>query len=221
MQSRGRYVDDRYSRRHDHSMACSNAGATHATIDGIVLAAGQSRRMGQPKAALTMPDGASFLDRAVSTLRAAGCRRVLVVVNAAVDAAHDRELELVVNAVPQSEQIDSVRLALEQLDDSTAAVMVLPVDLPLITAATAAAVAASFRAHQAPVVVPCHDGVAGHPVLLARTVFEEILERDWEEGIRSLLLAHERETRTVTVQDPGIVIDIDTPEDYTRYVVRQ
>jgi molybdenum cofactor cytidylyltransferase len=202
-------------------MASSNADATNVTIDGIILAAGQSRRMGQPKAALTVPDGASFLDRAVRTLRAAGCRRVLVVVNAAAEPARGGELEVVVNAFPESEQIDSLRLALERLDDSTAAVMVLPVDLPLISPDTAAAVAASFRERAAAVVVPCHEGVAGHPILLARAVFAEILQRDWDEGMRSLLLVHEHETRTVAVTDPGILIDIDTPDDYVRHVVQQ
>jgi molybdenum cofactor cytidylyltransferase len=201
-------------------MTSGSAGATNVTIDGIILAAGQSGRMGRPKAALTVPDGTSFLDRAVRTLHVAGCRRVLVVVNAAVEPPQSAELEVIVNALPQSEQIDSVRLALERLNDSTAAVMVLPVDLPLISPETAAAVAASFREHGAPVVVPCHEGVAGHPILLARALFGEILQRDWQEGMRSLLLAHELETLTVAVADPGILIDIDTPDDYVRHVVQ-
>lgn len=206
-------------------MAPGSADPAAVTIDGIILAAGHSRRMGRPKADLTVPEGASFLERAAQTLRAASCRRVLVVVNPAL--AHTQrtaagvELEIVVNAAPQSEQIDSLRRALERLDESTAAVLVLPVDLPLISPLTAAAVAASFRERAAPVIVPCHDGVAGHPILLARTVFAEILHRDWEEGMRSLLLAHAPETRTVAVTDPGILIDIDTPDDYLRHVVPQ
>jgi molybdenum cofactor cytidylyltransferase len=181
--------------------------------------------MGQPKATLTAADGVSFLERAARTLRAAGCRRVLVVVNPGAElmpaSATGMELENVVNARPQSEQIDSLRLALERLDDTTAAVLVLPVDLPLIAPETAAAVAAAFRDWAAPVVVPCHEGTAGHPVLFARALFDEILHRDWEEGMRSLLLAHAHETHTVDVADPGIVIDIDTPDDYARYVVQR
>jgi molybdenum cofactor cytidylyltransferase len=202
-------------------MAPGTAAPADAAIDGIILAAGQSRRMGRPKAALRVPDGASFLERAARALRAAGCRRVLVVVNAELAAAAELDLEVVVNALPQSEQIDSVRLALQRLDDSTAAVLVLPVDLPLIAPETAVAVAASFREHAAPVVVPCHEGVAGHPILLARAVFAEILHGECAEGMRSVLLAHARDTRMVAVNDPGIVIDIDTPDDYVRHIVQQ
>jgi CTP:molybdopterin cytidylyltransferase MocA len=196
------------------------------TIDGIILAAGQSRRMGRPKPALTTSAGESFLERAARTLRGAECRRVLVVVAASAEAGSTAaeaatatpELEIVVNPDAASEQIDSLRLALQHLDESTDAVLVLPVDLPLLSRESAAAVVASFRARAAPVVVPAHGGMTGHPILLARTLFDEIVHGTWQAGVRSILLAHEHDVRTVNVDDPGILIDIDTPADYARHV---
>src|SRR5688572_26695396 len=171
---------------------------TSLTVDGVILAAGQSRRMGAPKAALPTAAGESFLERAAQTLSRAGCRRVLVVVNAAhvsTSAPTERGTELravdfVVNDDDASEQIDSLRLALQQLDESTDAVLVLPVDLPLIAEQTAAAVVSAFREHGGPIVVPAYDGVAGHPLLLGRELFAEIVHGEWEEGMRSFLLTH-------------------------------
>jgi molybdenum cofactor cytidylyltransferase len=199
------------------------------TIDGIILAAGQSRRMGQPKAELETTDGESFLERAARTLRTAGCRRVIALVNAAFEAsgaaahrvARELQLEMVVNADPGSEQIDSLRLGLQRLDDTTDAVLVLPVDVPLLAHETAAAVVASFRECAAAVVVPACGGAPGHPILLARTLFDEIVRGTWQDGVRSLLLAHEHDVRMIDVDDPGILIDIDTPADYARHVAPQ
>jgi molybdenum cofactor cytidylyltransferase len=198
---------------------------TSVNVDGVILAAGQSRRMGEPKAALPTAAGESFLERAAHTLHAAGCRRVLVVVNAAASARAEPnrgterlDLEIVVNADANSEQIDSLRLALQRLDESTDAVLVLPVDLPLIAVETAVAVVSAFREQSGPVVVPAHGGVAGHPILLGRELFAEIAHGVWEEGMRSFLLAHVNLVRMVNVDDPGILIDIDTRDDYVRHI---
>ena len=191
-------------------------------IDGVILAAGLSSRMARPKPLLEI-GSSSFLERAATILRAAGCRSSYIVGNADatwLDQASELGLHIVINPQAESEQIDSLRLVLPRLPSDTAAVLVLPVDLPLIREETAAAVADEFRQHAAPIVLPFHNGVAGHPVLLARELFTEILTRPFEEGLRSLILAHARELREVKVVDPGILVDIDTPDDYTRFVER-
>lgn len=193
-------------------------------IDGIILAAGLSSRMARPKPLLEV-GSLTFVERATHTLRHAGCRRTYVVVNA--DAAWAQEhaerlgFEVVVNGQPESEQIDSLRLALERVDGEAGAVLVLPVDLPLIMEDTALAIADSFRMDPGPLIVPFHNGVAGHPVLLGRTLFAEILSTPYEEGVRSVIMAHARDLREVKVADPGILIDIDTPDDYWRFIEKK
>src|SRR5437870_412265 len=103
-------------------------------IDGIVLAAGASTRMGSPKPLLET-DGTTFLERAVHLLREAGCRYVIAVVRdddwierlADVSGA-----AVVVNEADESEQIDSLRLGIAHLPEDSQAVVVLPVDFPRV-----------------------------------------------------------------------------------------
>jgi molybdenum cofactor cytidylyltransferase len=194
---------------------------TAPAVDGVILAAGLSSRMERPKPLLAV-GAMTFLERAAATLRAAPCRTTYCVANAnddgTSDAARALGLEVVMNEYPESEPIDSLRLVLEQLPEDTAAVLVLPVDLPLIAEDTAAAVVRSFRENPGRLILPFHNGVAGHPVLVARDLFAEILTRPFDEGLRSLIMENARTLREVKVVDPGILIDIDTPDDYWRFI---
>jgi CTP:molybdopterin cytidylyltransferase MocA len=194
---------------------------TPPAVDGVILAAGLSSRMERPKSLLAV-GAMTFLERAATTLRAAGCRRTYVVVNATDDGTKDAALghglDIVVNEYPESEPIDSLRLVLEQLPADTAAVLMLPVDLPLIAEDTAAAIVRSFHENPGPLILPFHNGVAGHPVLIGRDRFTEILTRPFDEGLRSLIMESAQTLREVRVVDPGILIDIDTPDDYWRFI---
>ena len=86
--------------------------AQNIVMDGIVLAAGTSTRMGQPKPLLEV-DGTPFLERAIKLLRHAGCRYVIAVVNDSDDwiarLADANGAEPVINDQPDSEQIDTLR----------------------------------------------------------------------------------------------------------------
>lgn len=189
-------------------------------VDGVILAAGRSGRMERPKPLLEV-GSVTFLERAATTLRAAGCRRTYVVARPDagwLDRAAGLGLETVLNPHADSEQVDSLRVLIPRLTADTAAILVLPVDVPLVTEATAAAIVASFQAEPAPLVLPFHNTVAGHPVLIARSLFDDVLNTPFEEGIRSLIMAHASDLREVGVTDPGILIDIDTPDDYWRYI---
>ncbi|CAN5748244.1 nucleotidyltransferase family protein [soil metagenome] len=192
-------------------------------IAGIVLAAGRSRRMGQPKALLPAA-GASFLRHVIEALRGGGCDPVLVVVAPPVRveareiarAARDYGAEVVVNPSGELEQIDSLRTALHSLPDSVRAVVVTPVDFPLVRAETTRALVEAYRARRAPIVLPAYRGVHGHPVLFARDVFRELLTGSLPEGARSVVHAHRAELEEVTVHDEGVLQDVDTPADYRR-----
>ncbi|NJD09900.1 MAG: nucleotidyltransferase family protein [Gemmatimonadetes bacterium] len=192
-----------------------------APVDAIILAAGQSSRMERPKPLLEI-GAETFIERAIRVLGEGGCRHVVAVLNGQ-DAQLERLVEsrgatVAVNDAAGSEQLESVRRGLRALPDGWEAVAILPVDVPLVSAQTVQLLVEAFRAQPAPVLLPFHNGVAGHPVLIGRALAAEVLEYDWEEGMRSLIMAHARDLREVRVTDPGILIDVDTPDDYWRYV---
>jgi molybdenum cofactor cytidylyltransferase len=191
-------------------------------LDGIVLAAGASTRMGEPKALLEV-DGTTFLERAVHLLREAGCRYVIAVVNdddwierlADVSGA-----AVIINDAENAEQIDSLRLGIANLPDDSHGVMVLPVDFPRIKAETAARLAAEFARSDAPILNPSYNGVSGHPVIFARSILPELLAPDLPAGARTVIDAHAGEAAVIEVDDPGVVIDVDTRADYQQHVER-
>jgi molybdenum cofactor cytidylyltransferase len=190
-------------------------------IHGIVLAAGASSRMGKPKPLLEA-DGTTFLERAIKLLRTAGCTYVVAVVNESDDwiarVADTAGAAVVINDRPDSEQIDSLRLAIANLPEGYDAVVVMPVDFPRVQQETVTALLQEYTRKPAAVMNPAHEGNPGHPVIFSRDVVTELLRPDLPDGARSIIERHTREARTVEVEDPGVLIDIDTPADYQQHV---
>lgn len=190
-------------------------------VYGLVLAAGRSTRMGQPKLQLRI-GGQPFLERAIRTLQLGYCCQVLVVVNE-IDEWVQSVVQgsgalVVVNPDRTSEQIASVRVGVRALPPDWDAVAILPVDLPLLQPASVGAVVRAFRRDGPPIVLPMHNDTAGHPVVIGRSLADALLEDPLEEGVRSFIMAHERDVQGIPVRDEGVLIDIDSPDEYRRYV---
>ena len=192
-------------------------------IAGIVLSAGRSSRMGSPKPLLEL-GGETFLARAVRVLREGGCDPVVVVLppgeagGAMGEIARSAGAVAVENPEPQAEPVDSLQIGLGEMEDVTAAAVVLPVDVPVAGAAAVRALIAAWRERPAPIARPVHGGKPGHPVLFARAVWEELSAPDLRHGARDVVHRHHAEILEVEVGDPGVLVDIDTQQEYARRI---
>ncbi len=199
---------------------------THAgAIDGIVLAAGRSSRMGQPKAELEL-EGRTFLDRCLDALLAGGCRSVVVVLGRLAETAaatrRDRDgVVFTLNPEPGSQPIASLRIGLAALPADAAGVAVLPVDAPAVRPGTVLRLVDAFSAAPGTtglVVRPVYAGVAGHPTIFARALFPELMSAELPRGAESVVAAHAAARLDVAVDDPGVAANVNTPDEYQRLV---
>ena len=191
-------------------------------IPAIILAAGRSSRMGRSKALLPHLDGkTTFVAHAVGELRAAGLPVILVVGRHDDDALRaavvQLQAEFVSNPDPDRGQLSSLVAGLEVADHTyrAEAVVVLPVDVPLITAAGIRALCTRAASGGA-ILRSASGGRHGHPVLFTREVFDELRHADPALGARSVVRADPSRVVDVEVGEPGVLVDVDTPDDYRR-----
>lgn len=198
-------------------------------IPAIVLAAGQSIRMGRPKALLPAgPGEETFVSRLSRTLLAGGAADVLVVGRPADDelAAEVRRIgddgravRLVLNPHAERGQLSSVVAGLNAADrPGVTGILLMPVDAPLVRPSTVSALLAEFAARRDAIVRAAFGGRHGHPVIFARTYFDELRRADPAAGAKAVVRAHPDAVRNVDTGDPGVVDDIDGPDDYARAI---
>lgn len=193
-------------------------------IQGIVLAAGASSRMGQAKAALPLGQtGESVVSRVVRTLLQGGVPRVVVVAGAHIDAVRaampprESRSSLVEHPGWQNGQLSSLLKGLEAIDDpQLEAALVTLVDVPLVLPSTVAAVIAAWRRTRAPIVRPAHGDKHGHPVIFDRAVFEDLRRADLNTGAKAVFAKHRERVLNVDVDDAGAFEDMDTPDQYEK-----
>ncbi len=187
-------------------------------ITGIVLAAGQSRRMGSPK--LLLPwRGRTVVEAVVTSLRQGGVDRIVVVLGGDREAVEralaDVQVEFVLNpAFAQGAMLSSIQAGLGAIGDEVQAALLMPGDLPSIQPATVRDLLAAGERATDRICVPVYGERRGHPVLIPRIYWKDLLALGEGESLRSFLRAHERQVLGVAVPDPGIRADIDTPADY-------
>jgi len=184
----------------------------------MVLAAGRSRRMGAQKLLLPLGDRPVIVHIIDEVLRSP-VDRVFVIVgsgcNGVAEAIANRRVEFVTNPDPKGDMLSSVRCGLRAMPDDCAVLVVLG-DQPSVTSDVIAMVARAFQTSGRGIVVPTYSGRRGHPLLFAMRYREEILSYYGNVGLRGLLYAHPEDVFEVETLAPGVIEDMDLPEDYER-----
>ena len=191
---------------------------------GLVLAAGQSSRMGRPKALLQCPPSyETFVTRIIRTLRQGGVAEVAVVGrpgDVALQneiAPHTPAVRYLENPAAELGQLSSIIVGIGHAEAIGAGgVLLLPVDIPTVEPATVRALCEAFERGGAPLLRAAHRGRHGHPVIVARPLFAELRNADPAVGARAVFRRDPARVRDVEVDDPGILRDVDHPEDYAR-----
>jgi molybdenum cofactor cytidylyltransferase len=196
-------------------------------IAAVILAAGRSSRMGRPKAFLPhRAASVSFLDHLVAATRSGGADPIYVVGQAGDAALAEAAARLGATSVgnPDADggQLTSLLAGLEAADrPDLEGILVTPVDVPLVSAAVVSTLIAAARGTDASILRPACGGRHGHPVLFMRAVFDELRGADPTLGARAIVRADAARVLDVEVRDPGVLEDVDTPQDYLRVFGRR
>ena len=183
-------------------------------IGAVIVAAGMSSRMGDFKPMMNI-GSISIAQRIVATLHQAGVERIIVVTGY---NAQQLERHLAGNgliflrneAYASTQMFDSAKIGLSYLRDKCDQILFTPVDIPLFTALTVTKLLESG----APLACPVCEGKTGHPLLISSSLLDTILSDSGENGLQGAISRCGVTMTQVPVEDPGVLHDADTPEDY-------
>jgi len=196
-----------------------SSGAAGVPVEAILLAAGESRRMGYPKPLLRL-GSRTFIEMLAAAMLQSVARLIVVVgahagaVREAISA--DPRIAVVENPDYRRGQLSSIKAALPHVGPEAGGALIHLVDHPMVRAETFAAVIDRYRRLQRPIAIARYQGRRGHPVLFARELFGELAAAPEDQGARVVVAADPARVVYVDVDDPGVLTDLDTPEDLDR-----
>ena len=195
-----------------------------STVSAILLAAGESQRMGGINKLMLAVEGEPLLRHTLKTLLASRLGEVVVVLGHQAEEArillHELEVRIVVNKDYLEGQMSSVHCGLEALTRPCDGVMICLTDQPLLTAQDIDVLIDAFDRHGGSIIVPTYQGRRGNPIVLAYAHREEILGGGRNLGCKRLIERNPDLVRTVEMDTDHMVFDLDTPEDYARLQAR-
>jgi molybdenum cofactor cytidylyltransferase len=178
--------------------------------------------MGRAKQLLPLGDG-TVLEQTITNVRGADVNEIVLVLGASADAICRQlplsllqGLKVVVNQAYGEGMSTSLRAGISALDQGSEAALFILGDQPFIRSQTMNHVIWAYRRDQAQIVIPTFQGTRGNPVLLGRSVFSEVMALEGDVGCRAIFDKHLEGIAKVEVEDEGILLDIDDPDDYDR-----
>ncbi len=195
------------------------------SVTGIVLAAGEGRRMGRTKQLLPFR-GQTILECVVENALVSCLQRVIVVLGHQADILEPllkgRDVGVVINPDYGSGQSTSLKAGLHAVTDEVDAVLFLLGDQPLITPETINSILTAYQlSTSSPIVLPLFEHRRGNPALFSRETFTGIKGINGDCGARALFEKYADRILEVTVDDPAIHMDVDTEEDFCSLLKRE
>jgi molybdenum cofactor cytidylyltransferase len=186
-------------------------------ISAIILAAGLSMRMGQFKPLMKL-GGQAVVERVVSLYRAVGLTDIGVVVGFRGEemraALTSFGVRITANRDFEKGMYSSIIEGVQDLPASCRAFFINPVDIPLVRISTVEALLRAYQEKSAKIFYPWFNGRRGHPPLIDTGLSPEIIAWHRDGGLRAFLETRENLAINVPVSDEGVLLDLDTPEDY-------
>lgn len=184
------------------------------TVAAVLLAAGKSSRMGSCKPLLPLGDE-TVIERCLNTLQHGGVNEIIVVVSIhgeeVARAARNHSVQLVVNPDESGDMASSIRVGRDSTTPETSGIIVALCDYPLVMPGTVRALIDQHAQHPGNIITPTCQGRRGHPLLLPRSILEELTAG---KTLRDVLNKDAARIREVPLDDAGILMDMDTPDDY-------
>lgn len=189
------------------------------TIWAVVLAAGESRRMGKPKMLLPF-GGKTIIETILDTIAQSGIDGTIVVLGADREAIEKRiesyDIRSVLNAEYRAGMLSSVQAGVRALPDDAEAFILFLGDQPMVPYKIIDDLIEAYRITGKEIVLPVYRGKSGHPVLIVSDYREEIYDLSGGIGLRELMCRHTVNTLRVPVEVSAVCRDIDDPADYER-----
>lgn len=190
-------------------------------IWAVVLAAGESRRMGTPKMLLPLR-GKAMVEQVIMNIRNAGIKNILAVIGAEKEKLPMLLQKLSVNFCLNNNyregMLSSVTCGLRNLPEEVQSIMIFPGDQPLISPVTISRLTEAYFTCGKGILIPVYDNKRGHPLLFDAGYRKEIESLDTSESLRSLSSAHPDDVAEIETDDPGILKDFDTYDEYLKEV---
>jgi len=192
-------------------------------VSAVLLAAGKSERMGRNK--LLMPfEGGTIIGRTLDNLLSSRVREIVVVVGACAQemsvAIENRAVTMVLNPNYAKGMSTSLITGIRMISKRAKYVMVALGDQPFVTSNTYdRLIEAAFETGRG-IVIPTYSRQRGNPILISAGYFPEILHFSGDVGGRELLVQYPDDVLEVAVSDEGIVINVNTPDEYEKRIGR-
>ena len=189
----------------------------NVVISAILLAAGESRRMGSPKLLLPFKNS-TILEQAVDNLLSSTVDEVIVVVGHKAEEMSkklaDRPVKLVLNPDFHKGMSTSIVKGLGMVDENAHAIMLVLADQPLIPVETINALIGAFLHSEQGIVVPVYQGKRGHPVIFDSRYRGKLQILRGDRGGKEIIDEYSHDVLELPVTSSGIHVDIDTPDNY-------